>query len=117
MRTLIAINKPEAAHLQAVIEEMRVLGSPTLRVVDCGDHYVALEGSHRIAAAEKLGLALDLDVLRQDEIVETQTLDWEWLEWDIKSAAAGELVEMIGMAQAVPYKIDEDGIPARCKGC
>ncbi len=36
------------------LEDMKALklkGLPPIRVVDCGDHYMAIEGSHRLAAA------------------------------------------------------------------
>mgnify|MGYP005983101675 CR=1 FL=1 len=50
INTLYTINPIVSEHLQDVIAVMRVKGSPTIRVVDCGDYYQALEGSHRIAS-------------------------------------------------------------------
>ena len=56
MTMIYALNHTTANHLAAVTAEMETLGAPTIRVVDCGDHYIALEGSHRLAAAHALGL-------------------------------------------------------------
>lgn len=66
-----AINKTEASHLLEVIEEMKVLGAPVIRVYDNGDEIIALEGSHRLAAAA----ALDLTpvIVRMDEADEMET--------------------------------------------
>jgi hypothetical protein len=72
-----------------VIKEMRVMGSPTIRVVDCGDYYMALEGVHRIAAAAELNLPLDLDILEQDDLIDASTLDWQDLQDE--TYTAGEL--------------------------
>jgi hypothetical protein len=40
-----------------------------VRVAWIGDHYRAIEGSHRALAAEKFGYELNIDVLEEDEIV------------------------------------------------
>ncbi len=53
-----------------VMAEMEKLGTPSIRVVDCGDHYMAIEGTHRMEAACRLGIAPNLIVLDQDELVE-----------------------------------------------
>ena len=46
----------EDGHLGRVIEEMKLQGAPTIRVVQRGDDFYALEGSHRLAAAHILGI-------------------------------------------------------------
>ncbi len=61
---------------------MCVLGAPKIEVVDCGDHYQALEGSHRLAAAAVLDLAPELIIREQ---------------------IAGEV---FSARQAVPYQFD-----------
>jgi ParB-like nuclease domain. len=51
-------------HLAEVIEEMKKLGAPTIKVVDMGDDdFQALEGSHRIRAAKELGLTPELEII------------------------------------------------------
>ena len=67
MTTIYAIHAPEGAKLMQVIAEMKVMGAPTIQVVDCGDHYMALEGSHRLAAAHALGLTPVLMIHDQAE--------------------------------------------------
>jgi len=67
MAHIIAIHAAESAKLAAVKAQMAELGSPTIRVVPYGDNqYLALEGSHRLAAAAELGLPVELDVVDID---------------------------------------------------
>ena len=91
-KTVITCNSVEAEHLAQVIAEMRKLGAPTVRVVDCGDHWFALEGTHRLHAAAELGLTPDFVVLAQDSLVDADSLDWDDLRSG-SSYAAGELVQ------------------------
>lgn len=56
---IIAINDTDVDHLDDVTASMRTLGAPDILAVDMRDLYgawVALEGSHRLAAASLLGL-------------------------------------------------------------
>lgn len=57
-------------HLAKVMDEMRTLGAPVIRAVHIdGSLWVALEGCHRLRAAEKLGLVPVLDEVElSDEI-------------------------------------------------
>lgn len=43
---------------------------PTVKVVWCGDHYRALEGSHRCAAAELFGYTLNIEICQEEEIID-----------------------------------------------
>lgn len=65
-RTIYTIHQPRVDHLADVIAEMQTKGSPTIRVVDCGDHYEAIEGTHRLFAAAKLDLPVILDIVAYD---------------------------------------------------
>lgn len=58
MKTIFTINAADE-RLDAVIAEMKVLGTPEIRACWQGDAWYAIEGSNRVAAAE----ALDLDVI------------------------------------------------------
>ncbi len=51
MQTVYAIHAPFADRLAEVIAEMRVMGAPTIRAVDCGDYLMALDGSQRPASS------------------------------------------------------------------
>jgi hypothetical protein len=59
-------------HLASVIEEMRTLGSPTIKAVwmETWQMWVALEGCHRLRAAEALGLMPQIEEMDySDEII------------------------------------------------
>lgn len=71
-----AIHEPDEQKLEKVKGEMRELGAPEIRVVDCGDHYQALEGSHRIAAAHALGIMPDWLVYESAEEIDITAYDW-----------------------------------------
>ena len=79
-------------------------GAPTIRVVDCGDHYVALEGSHRLAIAAELGITPKLDILSQDEMVAADDLDWAENLNAAESYTAGELAGEAYSMQSVDYE-------------
>lgn len=64
---------PHAARpdrLAEVIAEMREQGVPTIRAWWAGDHWRALEGSHRIAAAHVLGLTPIIEQMELDDEIE-----------------------------------------------
>jgi hypothetical protein len=66
----------DAAHLEAVKEKMLELGAPKIKAVrmDCYGFWVALEGSHRIRAAKKLGFMPKIEEIEYSEVVTTQEL-------------------------------------------
>ncbi len=105
MFTVYAIHRPEAAKLAEVIAEMQALGTPTIEVVDCGDHYMALEGSHRLAAAHALNITPELIVHDQDAMIDISSRDWfEACNWDGTEYAAGEVAgELFAPTQAIAY--------------
>ena len=60
IHTLHAVDEDR---LRVVGEEMAERGAPTIRVLDCGDYYRAIEGTHRIVAAAELGLTPIVEVV------------------------------------------------------
>jgi hypothetical protein len=106
--TLYTIHGHNEAKVTAVMAEMTKLGTPSIRVVDCGDHYLALEGVHRLEAAARLGIAPTLIVLEQDELVEADSLDWPDLQHG-ESYTAGELAAQVSGDQRGCYRF-EDGL-------
>ncbi len=106
MTTIYAIHAPEEAKLEAVIAEMRVLGAPTIRAIDCGDYLMALEGSHRLAAAAALELTPVFEIIEQDEEIDISGYDWfEAQNWAGTVYAAGEVAgELFSPRQAVDYR-------------
>lgn len=103
--TVYAIHAPIADKLERVKAEMMERGPPTIHVVDCGDHYMALEGSHRLAAAQALELIPELIIHDQDELIEITGYDWyDAANWSGETYPAGEVAgELFSPHQAIPY--------------
>jgi hypothetical protein len=103
--TIYAIHAPDADKLAEVVAQMRTLGPPTIEVVDCGDYMMALEGSHRLAAAAQLGLVPELIVHDQNAELDISRFDWfEAQNWAETVYPAGEVAgELFGPRQAVDY--------------
>lgn len=77
MRTVYAKHEPyTTGHLADVVAEMRDRGAPTIRVVQRGPIFYALEGSHRLAAAHYLGLEPKI-VVEIEEAGETLDAFWD----------------------------------------
>lgn len=106
MTTVYAIHAPHEDRLSTVISEMQAMGAPTIRVVDCGDHYMALEGSHRLAAASKLGLDPTFVVYGQDDQIDITAFDWfDADNWAETIYPAGEVAgELFSPTQARDYR-------------
>jgi len=103
--TVYAIHAPHADHLATVKADMQRLGRPTLRVIDCGDHYMALEGSHRLPAAHELGIRPDFVVFDQGDEIDITKFDWyDEANWDRTTYLAGEVAgELFAPTSAVAY--------------
>jgi hypothetical protein len=106
--SLFTIHAVDQAKLTGVVAEMTTLGSPKIRVVDCGDYLMALEGTHRIAAAAQLGVALDLEILDQDDLVAADSLDWQNLCAG-ENYTAGELAGEAYSPSCGIYQLNADG--------
>ena len=65
MRVALLHNHYDRESLESVTAEMRVFGAPTIKVLDLGfdDMYQALEGCHRLRAAEILGLTPIFEII------------------------------------------------------
>ncbi|MEG9884160.1 MAG: hypothetical protein V6Z86_06005 [Hyphomicrobiales bacterium] len=105
--TIYAIHGPDAARLEGVVTVMRRLGAPTIRAVDCGDHYMALEGSHRLAAASRLDLTPELVVYDATTLIDISDYDWfDPADWAETVYPAGEIAgELYSWYQAVDYSL------------
>ncbi len=108
MTTVYAIHAPFEDRLAGVVAEMKELGAPTIRVVDCGDYLMALEGSHRLAAAHSLGILPNFVVIDQDAALDITQFDWfdeaNWAETIYPAGAvAGEL---FAPSQARDYQFE-----------
>ena len=105
---LYLIHAAEPAKLAAVKAEMATLGAPAIRVVDCGDHYMALEGCHRLMAAAELWIIPVLTVLAQDDMVEADSLDIDYFRPGETYAAGAIAGELHGLHNPV-LKINRNG--------
>lgn len=107
MPTIYAIHAPDADRLAAITTEMETRGAPVIEVVDCGDHYMALEGSHRLAAAHALGLVPVLTIHEQDDVLDVSRFDWfevsNWADPDVGYTAGEAAGELFSPHQAMPY--------------
>lgn len=91
---ILAHNHFDADHLEAVKADMAVMGTPTIRVIDGGDHYIAIEGCHRLRAAEATDTAVCLEVLDEDETIDLDTLDIDtYGEFDEQVIPVTEFIE------------------------
>lgn len=63
MPYVVAPHLPSKRRLAVVAEEMRVLGPPTIRAWWDGEKWIALEGSHRLAAASQLRMTPEIEEL------------------------------------------------------
>lgn len=61
--TVWALHKFDEARLAEVMAEMERLGAPTIRAVDVAGYLMAIEGTHRLEAARRLGLTPVVEVV------------------------------------------------------
>ena len=108
IQSLYLIHAVEATKLAAVKAEMLKLGAPTVRVVDCGDHYMALEGCHRLAAAAELGIAPSLTILDQNDMVDADSLDIDYFQAG-ETYTAGEIAGELRGAHNPVLRINRNG--------
>jgi hypothetical protein len=81
-------------------------GAPIIRIVDCTDYYVALEGSHRLAIAAELGLTPRFEILGQDDMVAADSLDWTESLDQSENYTAGDLAGEAYSTRSVDYQFD-----------
>ena len=88
MKIALVHNHYDPNNLEKVKEQMLKLGSPKIKVLDLefDNIYQALEGSHRLRAAEILGITPEFEYVEPHETV--AKLD---LEYDDPDAKADEL--------------------------
>jgi hypothetical protein len=107
MKRIYTIHGVDAEKLESVKAEMSTLGAPKIRVVDCGDHYVALEGTHRLHAAHALGLTPELVILGQEDVVDITSFDWyESANWAETAYSAGEVAGELFSASSTDLAFD-----------
>lgn len=78
----------DADHLEAVKAEMTERGSPVIRALDVAGDVYAFEGSHRLRAAQALGLPVTLEMIDYDGTVNLDTFDFDDCGWFDEREAA-----------------------------
>ena len=104
---LYPIHEVNEKRLAIVIEQMRQLGSPTIRAVSFRDSLVAIEGSHRLKAAYLSQTPVKLVVLDRNEWVSASSLDWLNLLEDEKYPA-GDLAWTAYENSPGPYEYNPE---------
>lgn len=65
-----------------------------VRAIDAGDHLIAVEGSHRLRAAEELGQPVNIEIIDDEDTVDLDTLDWDDNGWFVERIVSGrEFIE------------------------
>ena len=69
MRVYLLHEHYDVAHLEAVKDQMAILGAPVIRAVYVArvDAWVALEGCHRLRAAHDLGITPEIEEVEYSE--------------------------------------------------
>jgi hypothetical protein len=104
--TLRLVHPISEEHLEQVMTTMRQLGAPTIPVVDCGDYYMALDGSHRATAAARSGIAPELDVWPAEKLVTADDLSTDFFEGE---KIAGWIAEQFCGPHNPVLDINSDG--------
>jgi hypothetical protein len=92
------INAPEAEHLAEVVALMQAMGAPKLRAIfdPAAGVLLALEGSHRIAAAVELGIAPEFEIVEDDDMLTCEDLGYDDMGWfDGEPARAADIGDRV----------------------
>lgn len=66
-----SFHKIDENRVNQIIEEMEILGAPTLRAIDTSYGLIAIEGNHRLEAAWRLEIEPEIIILEDDnEMIE-----------------------------------------------
>jgi hypothetical protein len=108
---VITLHEHDETRAAEVMGDMQTLGAPTIRVIDCGDHYQAIEGTHRLVAAARLGLPVNLDIIGPTDSVNAGSLDWGTWDRDEQPSGAELASEAYrhGWRTAHTLEIDAEG--------
>jgi hypothetical protein len=107
MATIILLHQHyDADHLEAVKADMAELGAPKIRVIDGGDQYFAIEGTHRLRAAEETGTPVILDVLDADGTIDLDSLDYDCEGW-FEDEKTIPVADFIAWFTRPPYPMGE----------
>lgn len=104
MPIIRTIHAPYEWKLEAVKAEMAVLGAPVIRVIDCGQYFMALEGCHRIAAAHALEIEPKWIIYGPTDEIGITEFDWfEPHNWAGTSYPASDVAFELNSLAACTY--------------
>jgi hypothetical protein len=109
---VFTIHAPRDGKIDRIVEEMRVLGPPTIKAVasEDGAALVSIEGCHRLAAAHALGLAPQFKVYQPDDLVDVSNMDIEHMFPDgTTTAVARDVADECFHSGSGEYLLQEDG--------
>ncbi len=86
--TIQAPHGPSPEHLSAIVAEMAVLGVPSIQAYWSGEMWLAVEGSHRLAACEVLGICPDIIPVEGDSEIDH---DFE----DVSGNTVGDVLDYL----------------------
>jgi len=93
-------------HLARVLDKMKTMGSPTVRVLQGGDgRLYAIEGNHRMVAAGILGLTPNVKIYDPvSDAKKTITLDWD--KWHEKKKI-NDIAKHMGLDKDIEFPYEE----------
>ena len=97
-------------HLAEVRGAMATLGAPTIRAIwmDGYDMWAALEGCHRIRAAEQLGLVPVIEPIDYDDVCDMDCTDPELgLDLDNPGTTVADLVDDCHRRKTITFEDDD----------
>jgi hypothetical protein len=100
---IYAPHGPRPNHIVDVLAEMGQLGAPTIRAYWAGDHWLALEGSHRLAAAYGSGLTPIVIEMNEDDEIDHDFVD-------VRGRRVGDVLEYlhrVGYPLGYKYRFEE----------
>ncbi len=100
IETVIGLNNVIEEHLEEVMEYMKNNGEATLRAIRHGELLLVLEGSHRLEAAKRLEIPINIKLINKNESVDLDSLDFD-IDTEVKSY--NDLVEFIGNGSEYQY--------------
>jgi hypothetical protein len=110
-RIIIALHGIDAAKLEAIKSEMLTLGAPSVRCVEAGGEWYAIEGTHRLAAACELGLVPEIVEVTEESGPQTVDLDGDEDERDYQWIV-DYVTDTRGGRHGAVYRISADGMDA-----
>jgi hypothetical protein len=72
---VVALHGVNRSKVASVMREMEELGPPSIRCVEAGGYWYAIEGTHRLAAAFELGITPDIIEIDEDSGPQLVDLD------------------------------------------